>query len=138
MDSGIVDVFNEHFKGKTARHIWGNETKEAILSAVLTKLGQPLSKVGCLICISEGLEYLNKKIYEGMRTTAKYKLKNVMISKLGFKLTNDNLTDDYARQLLLRDERLIKLFAKYPKNWEKDIQPKPKKESEKSDDQNND
>ena len=84
-----------------------------------------------------------------MKTKAKYKLKNVMVSKLGFKLSNDNLTDDLARQLLRKSPELIKLFALYPDGWEKDIQPKkpsvkkiqkkeiqpkPKKEAAKTDD----
>ena len=131
MNEQIREVFNDHLKGLKARHVWGNPEKEIILNAVLTKLGQPLSKSGCLLCISEGLEYLNKKVYEGMKTRAKYKLKNVMVAKLGFKLTNDNLTDELARQLLRRSPELIKLFAKYPKGWERDIEPKPAKKEEK-------
>ena len=113
-------MYNEHLKGLTATEIWRTPGKEQILTAVMIKLGQPLEKSGCLLCISDALTAIQNEISK-MPTKAKYRLKAVTIGKLGYPLSNDNLTDDLARQLLRRWPELHTKFFILPKNWQEDI-----------------
>lgn len=120
MNEAIQGVYLTHLKGKTAHEVWTTPKLETILAAVMTKIGQPLEKRGCLTCIYEGLTTLKEIVYKNMQSTAKYKLKNVTIGKLGFALDNDSLTDDHARRLLKRWPELIDKFDKFPKDWRVD------------------
>ena len=96
------------FTGLTAREIaYGNKTEYAVFSAVVLKLGHPITKEGCLICVDESLQGLRKayKQYLIMENSKKgvssVKIKgNRDIMFEGGRYNSDNLTDEVALRML--------------------------------------
>lgn len=91
------------------------------------------TSAGCDGCPSEIVTALNRmkqfvKRYtqtDGMNTSNKYQLHTntqLYFNKLNVVLTNDNISDDVARELLKEHKNMIKHFATFPEDWEKDIQ----------------
>jgi hypothetical protein len=58
-------------------------------------------------------------------TAKKYQFKNNVqfyFSRLSVVLTNDNLSDDVAREVLKENNNMIKHFEVFPEDWKKDIE----------------
>lgn len=117
----------------TANGVWADKLLETKLAALMKKMGRPLNKRDCLICISDSLKILQSESikYEMMNGKSElYKLKHNVTFSIGFRVSNDNLTDDMARKFLYGHPERLTLFSKYPQNWEEDV--KPNKAAKKS------
>lgn len=89
------------------------------------------SQEPCVSCPAKlrGYFTLLKKFDVSKKTNTnkdlKYQFKEGTVVQLGFgsgvHLTNANLTDKLAEELLRKNKNGIKLFAKFPKDWEKRV-----------------
>jgi len=127
---GLIKEVRSVLRLENSRHTWKNkfespEFKRA--ASVGERVGSPLNRsinCGCiddlfivLKLIDRNYKSQNNKV---MTKECKFRIKNDgMIQLHGFDpITNDNLTDEVAVELLKRNEKHISNFDIFPSNWE--------------------
>lgn len=126
---------------ESSRSSWKNkfESKEFKAAAAIgEKVGSPLNRslnCGCIDDLFIVLKLIikqNKKPLENMnKEQSKFRIKNDgMIQCHGIEpITNDNLTDEKAVELLKKNKKHISNFDVYPKDWESMISEGTKKKA---------
>lgn len=130
ISEGLIKEVNEVLKLENSRNTWKNkfespEFKRA--AGIGEKVGSPLNRsinCGCIDDLFVVLKLINRKYKSQKPNTmekrnCKFRIKNDgMIQVHGIEpITNDNLTDEKAVELLQRNEKHISNFDIYPDNW---------------------
>jgi len=108
----------EPFLSKTAREIaYGDKSQYEVFRAVAFKVGQPLTRDNCTVCVSDALKVLRRLKFKSMptMTNRKYILKEIALVWKGIRYERETMTDEIAAEILEKNPTWVIMFDKIPK-----------------------